>query len=65
MPFFPGFYETDLENSDTAYWAIREELEYYTRDLIIEHPEYKNLTEDDLEFDYKGYESAIIGSKPS
>jgi hypothetical protein len=60
MPFFPGFYETDLENSDTAYWAIKEELEYYTRDLITEHPEYKGLTEDDLEFDYKGYESAII-----
>ena len=29
LPFFPGFYESDLMNSDTAYWAIKEELEYY------------------------------------
>ena len=60
LPFFPGFYESDLENSDTSYWAIKEELEYYQNDLADEHPEYKHLTEDDLDFDYRAYEKEVI-----
>lgn len=60
LPFFPGFYESALENGDTPYWAIRNELEYYTRDCADEHPEWKNLTEDDFGFDYKGYEKAVM-----
>lgn len=60
LPFFPGFYESDLENSDTSYWAIKEELEYYTTDCVEEHPEYAKLTEDDLDFDYRGYEKELI-----
>ena len=59
LPFFPGFYESDLENSDTSYWAIKEELEYDQTELTDEHPEYVNLTEDDLDFDYRGYEKEI------
>ena len=63
LPFFPGFYESDLENSDTAYWAIKEELEYYQRDYTYDDPEeqaiYEQMTEDDLEFDYEGYEEEI------
>ena len=56
LPFFPGFYESDLENSDTPYWAIKEELEYYQRDCDTP---CKELTESDLDFDYKGYEEAV------
>ena len=59
IPFFPGFYETDLMNSDTAYWAIKEELGYYHDDLCDEHPEYKHLTEDDLDFRYSDYEKDV------
>lgn len=68
LPFFPGFYETDLENSDTGYWAIQEELDYYQRDYCSnwgpgepwEQPVYEQLTEDDLDFDYKAYEQEVI-----
>ena len=56
LPFFPGFYESDLENSDTSYWAIKEELDYYQNDC--ENP-CKELTENDLDFDYKGYEEEV------
>lgn len=60
IPFFPGFYETDLMNSDTSYWAIKEELEYYyQQDLLPEHPEYEHLTEDDLDFRYSDYEKDV------
>lgn len=56
LPFFPGFYESDLENSDTAYWAIKEELDYYRNDCDTP---CKELTEDDLDFDYRGYEGDV------
>lgn len=56
LPFFPGFYESDLENSDTPYWAIKEELEYYQRDCDTP---CKELSESDLDFDYKGYEEDV------
>ena len=56
LPFFPGFYESDLENSDTPYWAIKEELEYYQNECDTP---CKELTENDLDFDYKGYEEAV------
>jgi len=35
LPFFPGFYESDLENGDTAYWAVKEELQYYQEECDI------------------------------
>lgn len=56
LPFFPGFYETDLENSDTSYWAIKEELEYFQNDCDTP---CKALTEDDLEFRYEDYEKDV------
>ena len=56
LPFFPGFYESDLENSDTPYWAIKEELDYYRNDCDTP---CKELTEDDFDFDYAGYEEAV------
>ena len=57
LPFFPGFYESSLMNSDTAYWAIKDELEYMQDAYILkEHPEYKTLTEDDLDFRYSDFE---------
>ena len=59
IPFFPGFYESDLMNSDTSYWAIKEELDYFHEDYGGEHPEYKVLTEDDLDFRYDDYEQDV------
>jgi hypothetical protein len=56
LPFFPGFYESDLENSDTSYWAIKEELDYYRNDC--ETP-CKELTEDDFDFNYSDYEKDV------
>jgi len=68
LPFFPGFYESDLENSDTSYWAIKEEVEYYQREYCSDWgpgdkedaPIYEQITEDDLDFDYKEYEKEVI-----
>lgn len=62
LPFFPGFYESSLYSPDTEYWAIKQEVEYYTHDLREEHPEYQGITEDDLEFDYKAYQKDVMGS---
>ena len=56
LPFFPGFYESDLENCDTAYWAIKEELQYYQEECDTPCPE---LTEDDLDFNYSDYEKDV------
>ena len=56
IPFFPGFYETDLMNCDTSYWAIKNELQWLKEDCREEHPEYQILTEDDLDFRYSDYE---------
>ena len=56
LPFFPGFYESDLENGDTPYWAIKEELEYYQRDCDTP---CKELTEADLDFNYEQYEEDV------
>ena len=63
IPFFPGFYESDLMNSDTSYWAIKDELEYYQRDYAYDNPDeqaiYEQLTEDDLDFRYSDYEKDV------
>ena len=56
LPVFPGFYESDLENSDTPYWAIKDELEYYQRDCDTP---CKELTEADLDFNYEQYEEDV------
>lgn len=56
LPFFPGFYESDLENGDTAYWAIREELQYYQEECDTP---CKELTEGDLDFNYADYEKDV------
>ena len=63
LPFFPGFYESDLKNCDTAYWALKEELEYYQKEYAYDNPDeqaiYAQLTEDDLEFDQERYEEDV------
>jgi hypothetical protein len=51
LPFFPGFYESDLENSDTAYWAIKEELEWFQDEYHCE--------DIDLDFNYEDYEEDV------
>lgn len=33
LPFFQGFYESILENSDTAYYAIENDIEYCRKEL--------------------------------
>lgn len=53
LPFFPGFYESALLNSDTAYYAIKEELDYL-QDEVDE-----NLCEDDLDFNYDEYQKDV------
>ena len=40
LPFFPGFYESALYNSDTSYWAIKEELEYYYQQDLLPETSY-------------------------
>lgn len=54
VPFFPGFYDSLLLNSDDSYYAIKEELEYY-------HDEEgrTDLTEDDLDIHYDDYERDV------
>lgn len=63
LPFFPGFYESDLKNCDTAYWALKEELEYYQKEYAYDNPDeqaiYAQLTEDDLDFDDDRYEEDV------
>ena len=56
LPFFPGFYESDLENGDTAYWAIKDELQYYQEECDTP---CKELTENDLDFNYTDYENDV------
>ena len=63
LPFFPGFYESSLKTSDTAYWAIKDELEYYQREYAYDNPDeqaiYAQLTEDDIDFDDNRYEEDV------
>ena len=56
LPFFPGFYESDLKNCDTAYWAIKDELYYYQNECDTP---CKELTEDDLDFNDAEYEKDV------
>ena len=56
LPFFPGFYNSDLEDADTAYWAIKEELQYYQEECDTP---CKELTGDDLDFNYSDYEKDV------
>ena len=63
LPFFPGFYESDLKNCDTAYWALKEELENYQKEYAYGNPDeqaiYAQLTEDDIDFDDDRYEEDV------
>lgn len=59
LPFFPGFYESDLKNCDTAYWAIKEELQYHQSESDTPCP---TLTEDDLDFDDDAYEKDVLNA---
>ena len=68
LPFFPGLYESYLYSSDDAYFAIKDELDYYHWDYCSEwgpgEPEekqfYEQLTEDDLDFNFKDYSKDIV-----
>lgn len=64
LPFFPGLYESMLYNSDTAYCAIKEELDYYRNERFADDPEeqaiYSQLTEDDLDFNFEEYSKDVV-----
>ena len=68
LPFFPGLYESYLYSSDDAYFAIKDELDYYHWDYCSEwgpgEPEekqfYEQLTEDDLDFNFTDYSKDIV-----
>ena len=68
LPFFPGLYESYLYSSDDAYFAIKDELDYYHQEYCSEwgpgEPEekqfYEQLTEDDLDFNFKDYSKDIV-----
>ena len=70
LPFFPGLYESNLYSSDTAYWAIQEELRYYREEYCTEYgrgeiedkPFYEQLTEDDLDFNFTDYSKDIMAN---
>ncbi len=48
LPFFCGFYESPLYNSDTLYWETTEEEMEYWRDKFGD----ETLTADDLDIDF-------------
>ena len=48
LPFFCGFYESPLYNSDTLYWETTEDDMEYWRELF----EDETLTADDLDIDF-------------
>lgn len=50
---FPGFYGSIFDSSETAYNEIIETVDYYKNELD------KEVTEDDFDFDYKGYEESV------
>lgn len=56
LPFFCGFYESPLFNSDTLYYEFHDEenLEYY-RDCFGD----ETLTEDDLDIDFNQYKEDV------
>lgn len=68
LPFFPGLYESYLYSSDDAYFAIKDELDYYHQEYCSEwgpgEPEekqfYEQLTEDDLDFNFTDYSKDIV-----
>jgi len=70
LPFFPGLYDSALYSSDTAYFAIEEELRYYREEYCTEYgrgeiedaPFYEQLTMDDLDFNFKEYSEEIVAN---
>lgn len=59
LPFFPGFYESVLYNSDTLYYEVHNEenMEYY-RDVFNDN----TLTENDLDIDFEAYKHDVINA---
>lgn len=53
LPFFCGFYESPLYNSDTLYMETNDDIDYYK-----ERFEDETLTPDDLDIDFARYTKA-------
>lgn len=56
--FFPGFYESILENSD----MVADEIDQFITDINDNHPKFEIDEDDDVEVDYKGYENDIANA---
>ena len=59
LPFFAGFYESPIYNSDTLYYEFHDadNMEYY-RSIF----EDENITEDDLDIDFNAFKNAVSKS---
>lgn len=59
LPFFAGFYESPIYNSDTLYYEFNDEdnMDYY-RDIF----EDENITSEDLDIDFDAYKEAVSKS---
>ena len=59
LPFFAGFYESPIYNSDTLYYEFHDvdNMEYYR-----EFFEDEDITEDDLDIDFKAFKEAVSKS---
>ena len=59
LPFFAGFYESPIYNSDTLYYEFHDvdNMEYY-RGIF----EDENITEDDLDINFNAFKNAVSKS---
>lgn len=59
LPFFAGFYESPIYNSDTLYYEFHDvdNMEYY-RGIF----EDEDITEDDLDIDFDAFKNAVSKS---
>lgn len=53
LPFFPGFYESVFENSDGVCYEMEDYVDYHSNECG------EDISIDDVDFDYKGYETAV------
>ncbi len=51
VPFFPGYYESELFCSDDDWYESKEQVDYFK-----EQTGREDMTEDDIELDFRGFE---------
>lgn len=55
LDFFVGFYESFLYNCDTAYYAIKNTVEWYEQQTGVKDI----VSDDDFDFDFKAYSKDV------